>query len=53
MFIYILSGQDGISIEQAEAFSRKIPESRFSPAEIMNYLQGYREAPVDAVEDCG
>lgn len=54
MYIYMLGGQGNVDTEaHSEAFARKVPESKFSPAEIMNYLQGYCKAPAGAVENCG
>lgn len=38
---------------QVDAFVTMIPESEFSPAEIMSYLLQYREFPAAAVENCG
>jgi chaperone BCS1 len=39
--------------EQAEAFAAKVPESEFSPAEIMAHLQQHWSSPADAVKHCG
>ncbi|CAI6076206.1 unnamed protein product [Clonostachys chloroleuca] len=54
MFTYMLGGQENIDTEeQSEAFAERVPDSKFSPAEIMNYLQRYCKAPAGAVENCG
>ncbi|CAH0054143.1 unnamed protein product [Clonostachys solani] len=54
MFTYMLGGQENVDTEeQSEAFAGRVPDSKFSPAEIMNYLQRYRKAPAGAVENCG
>jgi len=34
----------------AEAFAQRIPEGRFTPAEIQGYLQGYKGQPEKALE---
>ncbi|WAO93443.1 Hypothetical protein NCS54_01099100 [Fusarium falciforme] len=38
---------------QADQFASKVPESEFSPAEIMSYLLPHRSCPAAAVENCG
>ncbi|RSL40394.1 hypothetical protein CEP54_016132 [Fusarium duplospermum] len=38
---------------QADEFASKVPESEFSPAEIMSYLLPHRTCPAAAVEGCG
>ncbi|KAI9152387.1 putative mitochondrial chaperone BCS1-B [Paramyrothecium foliicola] len=44
---------DGVAESQADEFALKVPESEFSPAEIMSYLLPHRSYPAAAVEDCG
>jgi chaperone BCS1 len=44
---------DGEIESQADEFAAKIPESEFSPAEIMSYLLPYRSCPAAAIENCG
>jgi chaperone BCS1 len=39
--------------EQAKKFAEEIPESVFSPAEVMAYLQQHWDSSADAVEHCG
>ncbi|KAF9767934.1 hypothetical protein IL306_014833 [Fusarium sp. DS 682] len=46
-------GYDNGVESQADEFVSKIPESEFSPAEIMSYLLPYRSCPAAAVENCG
>ncbi|RTE68422.1 hypothetical protein BHE90_017199 [Fusarium euwallaceae] len=44
---------DGEVGGQADEFASKVPESEFSPAEIMSYLLPHRSCPAAAVENCG
>ncbi|RBA13413.1 mitochondrial chaperone bcs1 [Fusarium proliferatum] len=44
---------DGEIESQADEFAANIPESKFSPAEIMSYLLPYRSCPVAAIDNCG
>lgn len=37
---------------QADAFAAKVPESKFSPAEIMAYLLRHWQSPAVAIENC-
>ena len=37
---------------QVEAFAAKVPESKFSPAEIMSYVLSHWHSPAAAMEDC-
>ncbi|CAI6100521.1 unnamed protein product [Clonostachys chloroleuca] len=37
---------------QGEEFAAKIPELKFSPAEVMAYLQQYWDSPASAIEHC-
>ncbi|PNP51918.1 hypothetical protein FNYG_15871 [Fusarium nygamai] len=46
-------GYDNGVESQADEFASKIPESEFSPAEVMSYLLSYRSCPAAAVENCG
>ncbi|KAH7302879.1 P-loop containing nucleoside triphosphate hydrolase protein, partial [Stachybotrys elegans] len=44
---------DGDVESQADKFAAKVPESEFSPAEIMSYLLPHRSCPAAAVKHCG
>lgn len=44
---------DGKVERHADAFAAKVPESQFSPAEIMAYLLRHWESPAAAIEHCG
>ncbi|EEU33803.1 uncharacterized protein NECHADRAFT_56027 [Fusarium vanettenii 77-13-4] len=44
---------DGEVEGQADEFALKVPESEFSPAEIISYLLPHRSCPAAAVENCG
>ncbi|KAM5354953.1 hypothetical protein ACJ41O_001599 [Fusarium nematophilum] len=46
-------GYDGEVERQAKAFAAMVPESEFSPAEIMSYLLRHRRCPAAAIENCG
>lgn len=37
---------------QMNAFAAKVPESEFSPAEIMSYLVRHWHSPATAIEHC-
>ncbi|KFA80180.1 hypothetical protein S40288_10056 [Stachybotrys chartarum IBT 40288] len=43
---------DGEVGSQADEFAAKVPESEFSPAEIMSYLLPHRSCPAAAIEHC-
>jgi chaperone BCS1 len=43
---------DGEVGSQADVFAAKVPESLFSPAEIMSYLLPHRTCPAAAIEHC-
>ncbi|KAH6883603.1 P-loop containing nucleoside triphosphate hydrolase protein [Thelonectria olida] len=45
-------GCDGKVERQVDAFAAKVPESEFSPAEIMSYLLRHWHSPATAIEHC-
>ncbi|RSL58675.1 hypothetical protein CEP51_014041 [Fusarium floridanum] len=46
-------GCDGEVERQAKEFAAMVPESEFSPAEIMSYLLRHRRCPAAAIKNCG
>lgn len=51
-FMFGHEGCDGELERRADEFAAKVPESKFSPAEIMSYLLPYRNCAAATIENC-
>jgi chaperone BCS1 len=43
--------ENAMLMQQAADFARKVPEYKFSPADIQQFLLGYRQSPATAVQN--